>query len=61
MLRPSKDLQDPCFDDEAGAIRHRIVDTGSWLFSRKVLISPVAAGKPERTARPDQTVSSHAA
>jgi hypothetical protein len=28
------------FDDEAWVIRYLVVDTGSWLMSRKVLISP---------------------
>lgn len=28
------------FDDESWTIRYIIVETGSWLFSRKVLISP---------------------
>lgn len=28
------------FDDEAWIIRYMIVETGSWLFSRKVLLSP---------------------
>lgn len=30
------------FDDETWAIRYLIVETGSWLFGRKVLISPHA-------------------
>lgn len=62
MLRQTKDLQDLAihatdgaigdvkdlyFDDEAWAIRYLVVDTGSWLFSRKVLISPIAAGKAD--------------
>ncbi len=41
------DVKDLYFDDEAWAIRYLVVDTGSWLFSRKVLISPIAAGKPD--------------
>lgn len=28
------------FDDQKWGVRYVIVDTGSWLFSRKVLISP---------------------
>lgn len=28
------------FDDERWVIRYLVVDTGSWLASRKVLISP---------------------
>ena len=62
MLRSLQDLQDYAihatdgnighvkdfyFDDEAWVIRYLIVDTGTWLSSRKVLISPVAIGKPD--------------
>jgi len=60
MIRHSKDLldlaiaatngavgevKDLYFDDESWAVRYLVVDTGSWLSSRKVLISPIAAGK----------------
>lgn len=62
MLRQNKDLQelsiiaidgvigdvkDLYFDDQAWAIRYLVVDAGSWLFSRKVLISPINASKPD--------------
>ena len=62
MIRSSKDLQDLAivatdgaigdvndfyFDDESWALRYLLVDVGSWLSSRKVLISPIAAGKPD--------------
>jgi len=40
-------VKDFHFDDEAWAIRYLVVDAGSWLSSRKVLISPIAAGKPD--------------
>ena len=61
MLRQTKDLQDLAilatdgeigdvedffFDNESWAIRYLAVDAGSWLSSRKVLISPISAGKP---------------
>ncbi|MFT5390438.1 MAG: hypothetical protein ACI8PT_000623 [Gammaproteobacteria bacterium] len=64
MLRSTKDLEnyairttdgnigqvkDFYFDDEAWVIRYFIVDTGSWLSSRKVLISPIAIGDPDWT------------
>lgn len=45
-------LTDVYFDDEAWVVRYFVVDTGSWLFSRKVLIPPVAierANWEERT------------
>lgn len=41
------DVKDLYFDDEAWAVRYLVVDTGSWLASRKVLVSPIAAGKPD--------------
>lgn len=62
MLRPTNDLlnlaisasdgaigdvKDLYFDDEAWAIRYLVVETGSWLSSRKVLISPIAAARPD--------------
>jgi uncharacterized protein YrrD len=34
------------FDDETWTIRYLIVKTGSWLFGRKVLISPSALKEP---------------
>ena len=66
MLRNTKDLEnyairatdgeighvsDFYFDDDAWVIRYFIVDTGSWLSSRKVLISPVSVQRPEWLAR----------
>ncbi len=60
MLRSIKDLEgctisatggnlgrvtDLYCDDEAWAIRYLVVDTGSWLVNRKVLISPLAIGE----------------
>lgn len=57
MLRNSKDLhgftiratdgelgtvEELYFDDETWAIRYFIVDTGSWLIGRRVLISPIS-------------------
>jgi hypothetical protein len=58
MLRSMKDLEgytigatdgvigrvkDFYFDDEAWVIRYLVVETGAWLSSRRVLISPIAA------------------
>jgi hypothetical protein len=40
-------VKDLYFDDLSWVIRYLIVDTGSWLASRKVLISPIAIRKPE--------------
>jgi hypothetical protein len=39
-------VEDFYFDDVAWVIRYLIVQTGSWLLSREVLISPVAIGQP---------------
>ena len=62
MLRNTKDLEDYTlgatdgpighvkdfyFDDDTWVIRYLVVDTSSWLASRKVLISPIAIGKPD--------------
>lgn len=62
MLRSMKDLEsyairatdgdlghvkDFYFDDRAWVIRYLVVDTGNWLSSRKVLISPIAIGSPD--------------
>lgn len=39
------------FDDEFWIVRYLVVDTGTWLFNRKVLISPMALGLVEREAQ----------
>lgn len=66
MLRSMNDLEDYAiratdgdigrvtdfyFDDAAWVIRYLVVDTGTWLSSRKVLISPIAIGRPNWTDR----------
>jgi uncharacterized protein YrrD len=60
MLRRLKDLEDCTigatdgdigkvedfyFDDHAWVVRYLVVETGSWLSSRKVLISPISVRK----------------
>lgn len=40
-------VKDFYFDDDHWAVRYLIVETGSWLSSRKVLISPVSIGTPD--------------
>lgn len=35
------------FDDEKWTIRYLVVDTGSWLTGRRVLLSPAALGQPD--------------
>jgi sporulation protein YlmC with PRC-barrel domain len=40
-------VKDVYFDDERWVVRYLVVETGSWLSSRKVLISPFAIGQPD--------------
>lgn len=66
MLRNTNDLQnfviqatdgdvghakDFYFDDQAWVVRYLVADTGSWLESRKVLISPMFIRVPDWGAR----------
>jgi hypothetical protein len=66
MLRNTSDLEgcairatdgtighvtDCCFDDHRWVLRYLVVETGHWLASRKVLISPFAIGAPDWSAR----------
>ncbi len=44
-------VKDLYFDDEAWTVRYFVVEAGSWLSSRKVLISPLAAGKPSASEK----------
>ncbi|CAN5162604.1 PRC-barrel domain-containing protein [soil metagenome] len=39
---PIGHVKDFYFDDDAWVIRYLVVDTGSWLMSRKVLITPMS-------------------
>ena len=45
------EVEDLYFDDDRWAIRYLVVDTGSWLPGRKVLISPHAIGRPDWMAQ----------
>ncbi len=38
-------VKDCYFDDESWVVRYLVVDTGAWLMSRKVLISPMSIGQ----------------
>src|SRR3954463_5112748 len=40
-------VQDFFFDDRQWTVRYLVVDTGTWLDSRKVLISPTAVSRAE--------------
>jgi len=48
---PIGHVRDFHFDDEEWVIRYFVVETGSWLASRKVLISPFAIGNPDWTEK----------
>jgi hypothetical protein len=39
-------FKDVYFDDEAWVVRYLVIDTGSWLSNRKVLISPISVVHP---------------
>jgi hypothetical protein len=40
-------VNDIYFDDEAWVVRYLVVDTGTWLGGRDVLISPYSIGQPD--------------
>jgi hypothetical protein len=40
-------VKDFYIDDRAWVIRYLVVETGGWLSSRKVLVSPIAVGDPD--------------
>jgi len=40
-------VRDFYFDDHSWVIRYLVVDTGTWLADRKVLISPIAVARPD--------------
>lgn len=44
-------VKDLYLDDNAWVVRYLVVETGGWLASRKVLISPIAIGEPEWAQR----------
>lgn len=39
------------FDDQTWTVRYMVVDTGPWIFGRKVLISPIALLEPVWSSR----------
>ncbi len=44
-------LHDLFFDDQEWIVRYIVIDTGSWLPGRKVLISPTAVGRATWASR----------
>lgn len=48
---PIGHVRDFYFDDAGWVVRYFVVETGRWLASRKVLISPIAVGEPDWAAK----------
>ncbi len=44
-------IEDVYFDDQAWFVRYFVVNTGSWLLGRRVLIAPLAVAAPDWTQR----------
>jgi len=44
-------VKDFYFDDDRWVVRYLIAETGTWLASRQVLISPVSLGTPDHAER----------
>jgi hypothetical protein len=44
-------VEDFYFDDESWVVRYLVVEAGSWLSNRKVLISPISVGTPNWTEK----------
>ncbi len=44
-------VKDLYFDDDAWVVRYLVVETGAWLASRKVLISPMSIHDPDWLGR----------
>jgi hypothetical protein len=44
---PIGHVVDVLVDDRHWTVRYLVVDTGTWLSGRKVLISPIALGRPD--------------
>jgi len=44
-------VKDLYFDDDKWVVRYLVIETGSWLSSRMVLISPMAIGQPDWTGK----------
>ena len=50
-------LHDLYFDDQSWRVRYLVVDTGPWLFGRRVLISPQAAQFGADTEQPNDSLN----
>ncbi|HEX2226717.1 MAG TPA: PRC-barrel domain-containing protein [Candidatus Binatia bacterium] len=45
------EVEDFYFDDDKWTIRYLVVDTGTWLPGRRVLISPISVGRADQVNR----------
>ena len=45
------EIYDVYFDDESWSVRYVVVETGNWLFNRRVLLSPSAFERSIRRTR----------
>ena len=50
------EVDDIYFDDEKWTVRYLVADTGVWLFSRKVLISPISIEKAVKRLGQEQVL-----
>lgn len=48
---PIGQVVDVLMDDRTWTVRYFVVDTGTWLSDRKVLLSPLAVGQPDWAAQ----------
>lgn len=44
-------VKDLYFDDATWVVRYFVMDTGGWVLTRNVLISPIALGEPDWSAK----------
>lgn len=45
------EVEDFYFDDDNWTIRYLVVDTGTWLTGRRVLVSPISVGRADQVNR----------
>lgn len=45
------EVKDICFDDRHWIIRHFVIDTGTWLPGRQLLLSPAVLAQPNWSSR----------
>jgi sporulation protein YlmC with PRC-barrel domain len=45
------EIYDVYFDDESWSVRYVVVETGNWLFNRRVLLSSSVFGRPDQESQ----------